>query len=156
VKIAKLIASVAFCFFVAVLGSMATYPSIPTWFAGLNKPFFNPPNWIFGPVWTTLYFLMGVALFLVWDKKTEDKSKKQGIRIFIYQLIFNALWSLVFFSFHQIFLAFVVIVVLWFYIYRTIKLFAKVSKPASYLLYPYILWVSFASILNYAIFILNY
>jgi translocator protein len=156
VKIVKLITSIALCFFVAILGSMATFPSIQTWYAGLNKPFFSPPNWIFGPVWTFLYFLMGVSLFIVWSKNTKDKSKEQGIKYFIYQLVLNFLWSLVFFGFHQPFLAFLVIVGLWYLIFRTIRTFAKISKPAAYLLYPYIFWVSFASLLNFTVFILNF
>jgi translocator protein len=154
-KIFKLVSSVVLCFLVAFLGGMATASSIPTWYASLNKPFFNPPNWIFGPVWTLLYFLMAVSLYIIWDKKFEEKKKEAAIRIFLFQLTMNLLWSLIFFGFHQPFLALITIIVLWKAIFTTIKHFYKISKISAYLLYPYIFWVSFASILNLAIAALN-
>jgi translocator protein len=155
-KVVRFIASIAFCFLVAVLGSITTYSSLSVWYEQLNKPFFNPPGWIFGPVWTILYFLMGVSLYIVWVDNSGSADKERGMMNFAYQMFFNFLWSLVFFGFHQTFLALIVIVVLLFYIFRTIKLFMKISKPAAYLLIPYFFWVSFASILNFAIFILNF
>jgi translocator protein len=154
-KIIKFIISIALCFSVAALGGAATYSSIPTWYALLNKPFFNPPNWIFGPVWTILYFLMAVSLYIVWDKNVKNKKKEQAMKIFILQLILNLMWSLVFFGFHQPLLALLTIVALWISIFTTIKSFYKISKASAYLLYPYIFWVSFASILNLAITVLN-
>jgi translocator protein len=154
VKLLKFISSIILCFSVAALGGIATYSSIPTWYAFLNKPIFSPPNWVFGPVWTILYFLMGISLYIVWDKKSKIKKNK-AIRIFILQLTLNLLWSVVFFGLHQPLLAFIVIVALWISIFMTIKYFYKISKMSSYLLVPYILWVSFASILNFAIVALN-
>jgi translocator protein len=152
-NILKFAVSVGLCFLVAFLGSALTSPSIPTWYAQLNKPFFNPPNWIFGPVWSALYFLMGVSLYIVWKKNLKNKEK--GMKVFILQLILNLLWSLVFFGLHQPLLALITIIALWVAIFMTIKSFYKISKIAAYLLYPYISWVTFASILNFAIVLLN-
>jgi translocator protein len=154
-NILKFIVSVVSCFLVAFLGSATTMSSIPTWYAYLNKPFFNPPNWIFGPVWTILYFLMGVSLYIVWNKNLKNKEKGNAIKVFIFQLILNLLWSLVFFGLHQPLLALITIIMLWISIFLTIKAFYKISKTAAYLLYPYIFWVTFASILNFAIALLN-
>jgi translocator protein len=151
----KFIVSIGICFAVAFLGSLFTFSSIPTWYAQLNKPFFNPPNWIFGPVWTILYFLMAISLYIVWSKNSKNKNKEDAIKIFIFQLILNLLWSLIFFGLHQPLWALITIYLLWASIYMTIKSFYKISKTSSYLLVPYILWVSFASILNLAIVLLN-
>lgn len=129
-------------------------PNIPTWYAQLDKPWFNPPNWVFGPVWSTLYLLMGIALYLVWTAKTKD-SKKRAYSIFGAQLVLNLLWSVVFFGLHQSWLAVVVIVALWITIALTIREFAKFSRPAAWLLVPYIAWVTFASALNIAVAVLN-
>ncbi len=154
-NISKLVSSIGVCFAVAFIGSAFTLSSIPTWYAQLNKPFFSPPNWIFGPVWTILYFLMGISLFIIWTKDLKNKNKDRAIKTFILQLILNLLWSLVFFGLHQPLLALMTIILLWISIFMTIKYFYKISKSAAYLLVPYIVWVSFASILNLAIFFLN-
>lgn len=154
-NILKFIVSISLCFSVAFLGSVFTFSSISTWYAQLNKPFFNPPDWIFGPVWTILYFLMAIAFYIVWDKDVKNKTKEQAIQIFLFQLALNLLWSLVFFGFQNPLLALVVIIALWLSIFMTIKYLYKLAKIAAYLLVPYILWVSFASILNFAIVILN-
>ena len=154
----KFASSVILCFLVAFAGSSVTMPSVLTWYVQLNKPFFSPPNWIFGPVWTILYLLMGISLYLVWNKSLKNKIKEfQGIaiRVFIYQLILNFLWSLVFFGLHNPFLALITIFALWLSIFTLIKYSYKVSKMSAYLLIPYIVWVSFASILNLFIVILN-
>jgi tryptophan-rich sensory protein len=132
-----------------------TLPSITTWYAGLNKPSFNPPNFIFGPVWTILYTLMGIALFIVWDKGLKNKKIGKAVKIFLLQLALNFLWSLVFFGFHLPFAAFIVIIALWISIFYTMSLFKKISKPAYWLLVPYVAWVSFAMILNFFVAILN-
>jgi len=121
----------------------------------LTSLFFSPPNWIFGPVWTILYFLMGISLYMVWDKNLKNKKKDKAIKTFLLQLTLNLLWSVVFFGLHQPLLALAVIIMLWISIFMTIKYFYKISKISGYLLVPYILWVSFASILNLAITILN-
>ena len=150
----KFIVSVGTCFLVAALGSIVTTPSISTWYAALEKPFFNPPNWIFGPVWSLLYLMMGISLYLVWSKKSTS-TVRHAITIFGIQLLVNFLWSFVFFYLHQPLLAFITILVLWSAILYTITIFKPISKPASYLLVPYLLWVSFASILNVFIMLLN-
>lgn len=151
---AKLIASVVLCELVGTFATPFTISSIPTWYATLNRPSFSPPNWIFGPVWTILYFLMGVSLYLVWDK---GLSKKVKIALYYFgtQLFFNFLWSILFFGIHSPILGLVDIVMLWILIILTIQKFLPISKPAAYLLIPYLLWVSFATVLNLAIVILN-
>ena len=154
-KISKLIASICFCYIVAFFGSVVTFPSISTWYAGLNKPSFNPPTFIFGPVWTILYTLMGIALYLVWNKEKKNKSVNQAVEMFLLQLSLNFLWSLIFFGLHLPFAALLTIIALWISIAYTIFLFRKISKAAYLLLIPYIAWVSFALILNFFIAILN-
>lgn len=148
VKIPRLILSIGICLGAGILGSFFTVSSIPTWYATLNKPEFSPPNWIFAPVWTILYILMGYSLYLVWTKKKVPS-------IFWIQLILNATWSIVFFGMRNPSLALVDIVALWVTIVLTIKAFYKINKTAAYLLLPYLLWVSFASILNLMIVLLN-
>lgn len=137
------------------VGSLFTVSAIPTWYAALNKPVLSPPNWIFGPVWTMLYVLMGVAAFLIWQKGSAKKEVRLALLIFVLQLVLNALWSIIFFGWHKPGLAFLEIVLLWASILWTIGLFHKVSRTAALLLVPYLLWVSFASYLNYAIWSLN-
>lgn len=141
-----------------VLGSVFTIPSIPTWYARLVKPPLSVPNWVFGPVWTTLFFLMGVSLYLVLSVPRGGKigrKRKQAIIVFGVQLFLNTLWSFLFFGFHNPALAFLEIFVLWVAIAATIVCFYRLSRWAAYLLVPYILWVSFAAYLNYAIWMLN-
>jgi len=148
-----------------IIGAFATVSSVSTWYLTLEKPSFNPPSWVFGPVWTILYTMMGIAFFLILLKKFEKKTKKKkknkyknldySIKLFLVHLVFNTTWSLTFFGAKNIGLAFVVIMVLWAMIACLIKNFYKINKWASYLLVPYLLWVSFASILNLSIFILN-
>jgi len=135
------------------IGGIFTTSAIPTWYTTLNKPGFNPPNWLFGPAWTILYILMGIALYLVWIQ--DKKNKKIAYIFFFTQLVMNALWSFIFFGAHDLGWAFVEIVVLWLAILGTTIAFYRILKPAAYLLIPYILWVTFASILNFAIWRLN-
>ena len=137
------------------IGSIFTSLSVDTWYTGLEKPFLNPPSWVFGPVWTTLYILMGIALFLVWKKGLSSKGVKPALYVFAMQMVLSVTWSIFFFGMQSPGLALINIALLWFYIFWTIIMFRRVSKIASYLLIPYILWVSFASYLNYSIFILN-
>lgn len=144
----KLIFSIGICLGAGILGSFFTVSSIPTWYATLNKPFFSPPNWIFAPVWTIIYILMGISLYLVWTKRKVPS-------VFWVQLILNALWSITFFGIRNPALALVDIVALWIAIILTIKAFSKTSKLAANLLYPYLAWVSFATVLNLAIVLLN-
>lgn len=136
-------------------GSVFTSPSIPTWYASLEKPFFTPPNWLFAPAWTTLFILMGIALYLVWQEGIDKKPVRQAVYVFGFQLALNVLWSLLFFGLQSPLLGFIEIVVLWIAILWTIIRFHGVSKPAAYLLIPYIAWVTFASALNLSVLLLN-
>ncbi len=177
-KAIKLLVSIIICELAGVIGSFYTASEIQGWYAGLKKPFFNPPNWIFGPVWSILFLLMGIALYLVWEKNfviknfvgsafDESWNKVSGkfwsgswqklniILIFSAQLVLNILWSLIFFGSHNPAAAFFELLMLWVAIVYTIVNFYRVSKVASYLLIPYILWVTFAGILNLSIWILN-
>jgi benzodiazapine receptor len=139
-----------------ILGAVFTTSSISMWYATLERPSFSPPNWIFGPVWTTLYALMGIAAYLVWtNMRAMDREKKKALKLFAIQLVLNTLWSIIFFGQHNIGGALIEIVVLWCAIMSTIMAFAKVSRPAAWLLVPYILWVSFAAYLNYSFWIIN-
>jgi len=153
-KIVKLIILVLISEGVGVLGSIFTFSAIPTWYAGLNKPFFSPPNFVFGPVWTTLYFLMGLSLFLVLEQKLK-KDKQKIVFLFSAQLLLNFTWSIIFFGAQNPALAFVNIIALWLSIAILIYKFWPHSRLASLLLVPYLAWVSFASLLNLFIIILN-
>ncbi len=151
----KLIVSIVLTQLAGGIGSLFTTPSIEGWYADLVRPELNPPAWVFGPVWTTLFVLMGVALFLVWEKGSQRKDVRVAFIVFALQLVLNTLWSIIFFGLHSPGWAFVEIICLWLAIMATIFAFAKVSKTAAWLLAPYILWVSFASYLNYMIYVLN-
>lgn len=153
-NIPKLLLSVVICLGAGGLGSVFTTSAIPTWYQTLNKPFFSPPNFIFAPVWTILYILMGISLYLVISEKGGGKREKT-VWIFAVQLILNVLWSVIFFGMKNPSLALVDIVALWIAIFLTIKSFYKINKLAGQLLFPYLAWVSFASILNLSIVILN-
>lgn len=138
------------------IGSYFTISAIPTWYAQLHKPVFNPPNWVFGPVWTTLYIMMGTAMGLVSVQKIKKKmSKKPAYVAFGLQLLFNCLWSIVFFGLKLPALALLGIALLWVAIATTIKVFYPINRIAAYLMIPYLLWVSFASLLNLMIVLLN-
>jgi tryptophan-rich sensory protein len=154
-KALYIVIAVTICLLIGFLAGFATQSSVGTWYATLNKPSFNPPNWIFGPVWTLLYILMGIAAGLVWAKGFYHIWVKTALYYFGFQLLFNALWSIVFFGFQEPFWALLVILVLLILILLTIKWFKIVSRPAAYLLIPYLLWVSFAMVLNYKIWELN-
>jgi tryptophan-rich sensory protein len=152
----KLIISIVVCEVAGLIGSIFTAPAVRTWYPTLIKPSFKPPNWLFAPVWTALFLLMGIAMFLVWSQRAEaPKERRRAITIFFVQLFFNILWSIMFFGLKTPLLGFIVIIILWVLILATIIRFFKISKPAGWLLIPYILWVSFASILNLAILVLN-
>ena len=149
----KLIIAIVVSELAGVIGAIFTTPAVQSmWYATLAKPALNPPAWVFGPVWTTLYALMGVAVWLVWkDEKVAPRRRRGATGIFVIQLMLNTLWSIIFFGLHSPGGALVEIVFLWLAILATIIAFAKISKPAAWLLVPYILWVSFAMYLNYAI-----
>ncbi|MCX6804040.1 MAG: tryptophan-rich sensory protein [Candidatus Diapherotrites archaeon] len=151
-----LVFSVGICFIAAAIGSLFTIANIPAWYATLAKPFFAPPNWLFGPAWTVLYFLMGVSLYLVLKKVNLRKILGRiAIELFALQLLLNVFWSILFFGLKSPFLGVLGIVALWFSIAGTIISFKRISRKAMYLLVPYILWVSFASALNAAVWVLN-
>jgi len=151
----KLLASLVLCLLAGFVGSIFTTPKIDGWYAGIHKPSFTPPGWLFGPVWTLLYVLMGIALYLVWRKGLAAKGVKIAIAVFLVQLALNALWSFAFFGAESPLAGLVVVVALWAMIAASIAAFAPVSRTAAALLVPYILWVSFATILNASIYFLN-
>lgn len=151
----KLIISVVGCELVGILGSVFTVSSIPTWYATINRPSFAPPNWIFGPVWTLLYFLMGIAFYLIWEQGWNKKKVRTAGNYFLAQLALNSIWSPIFFGLRSPLMALVVIIAMWALIVMTMKKFYPLSRLAFYLLVPYLLWVSFATILNAAIVVLN-
>lgn len=138
----------------AAIGSLATIPNIPTWYAALEKPLFNPPNWIFGPVWSVLYALMGIALALVILEVTK-KSKKQAYVWYGIQLVLNTLWSLVFFGLHSPWAGTIIIIALIVSIAMTMREFSKINKTSVWLLLSYIAWVMFATYLTVGISLLN-
>lgn len=154
-KITQFVVSILGCLSVGIVGALFTTPAIPAWYNTLSKPSFSPPAWVFGPAWTILYILMGISLFLVWTKKSEGDIKQSALYIFFAQLFLNAIWSPIFFGLQSPFTALIIITLLWLTIIININIFYKVSKTAALLLVPYLLWVSFATVLNFAIWQLN-
>ena len=154
-EILKLLVSVAICQAAGALGSVATGPSIATWYATLKKPWFTPPNWVFAPVWLTLFVLIGIAVFLVWRQGMSNRQVKVALAVFAVQLILNVLWSIAFFGLKSPLAGLVVIVILWVAILMTLLRFFRISRSAGLLLLPYIAWVSIAAVLNTSILILN-
>lgn len=137
------------------IGAFFTASSVKTWYVTLAKPSFNPPNTIFAPVWTTLYIIIGIAAYLIWQKRHTIKHFPRTIAIYFIQLILNLMWSFIFFYAHQIGVALVEIIFLLLIIIVNAVLFYKIDKIAGLLFIPYILWVGFATVLTYNIFILN-
>lgn len=155
-KYTKIAITVSICLLVGYLSSIVTQSTIKTWYPTLIKPSFNPPNWIFAPVWTLLFILMGIAVGLVWDKLDNDRELvKKGMFFFAVQLALNALWSYLFFGLNNLLLASIEIILLFLLIYETYLIFKKLDKKASYLLIPYMAWVSFATVLTISIYFLN-
>jgi len=153
--ILKLVVSIVVCLAAGAIGSVFTRSAIPTWYATLEKPFFTPPNWLFAPAWTLLYILMGIAAFLVWRKGLENRQVRTALIVFLVQLILNALWSVVFFGLESPLYGLIVISILWIAILVTIIKFFRISRVASVLMWPYLLWVTFAAVLNSSIWLLN-
>ncbi|RYZ62125.1 MAG: tryptophan-rich sensory protein [Chitinophagaceae bacterium] len=151
----KLLISIGVPVAVGAIAGFFTATGSNSWYQTIEKPSWQPPGWLFGPVWTTLYILMGIALYLVWKSNASPKVKRMAITLWVIQLVFNFFWSFIFFSQHQIDWALAEILVLWFFILLTIIYFARISKLAAWLLVPYISWVSFASLLTYTIYKLN-
>ncbi len=152
-RIGILIFAIGLPLLIGAVGSFFTTSEINTWYATLYKPSFSPPNFIFAPVWTALYFLMGISFYFILVNKIKDK--KLAVKFFVAQLILNLLWSILFFGLKSPLLAFFEIILLWIFILLTMTHFYKIFKIASYLLIPYILWVSFAGVLNLSIVLLN-
>lgn len=149
------IVAIVICQLAGIIGSLFTTPAIPTWYAGLAKPALNPPSWVFGPVWTFLYALMGIAAFLVWKQGWKRSEVKIALGLFAFQLALNTLWSILFFGLENPAAGLIDIVLMWLAIVATIIAFARVSKTAAWLMLPYLAWVSFATYLNFSIWQLN-
>lgn len=153
-QIIKLLVSIILPLALGAIAGMFTSQSVPEWYETLNRPSFNPPNWIFGPVWTILYILMGISLFLIW-KQNSSKERNLAILIFLSQLMLNFFWSFIFFYFNMIGFALIEIILLWINIVIMIVLFYKIKPIAAYINIPYLLWVTFATVLNASYFLLN-
>jgi benzodiazapine receptor len=154
-KTVKLVAAIVICNAAGFLGSVFTTPGIPTWYASISKPGFTPPNWVFAPAWTTLFVLMGMALYIVWDRTGFRDKGRIALYVFTGQLVLNILWSVLFFGMQSPMLAFLEIIALWIAILFTIMKFWEIDRKAGYLLMPYIAWVSFAALLNLSVWLLN-
>ncbi|MCK9220150.1 MAG: tryptophan-rich sensory protein [Bacteroidales bacterium] len=153
-RILTLVVCIALPLVVGSISGIATVENVTTWYITLNKPIFNPPGYLFGPVWTLLYILMGISLFLIWTS-VSGPLRTQALWVFGVQLILNFAWSFIFFHFHQPGWAFAEIILIWTSIILMILAFYRISKTAACLQIPYLLWASFASILNGSIWILN-
>ncbi len=151
----KIILSIVLCNIVGLLASSVTLPAISGWYSTLNKPPFNPPSWLFGPVWTLLYTLMGISVAAIWQMGSHQKGVKHALSIFGIQLMLNGIWSFLFFGFQNPLIAFIEILFLFVLIVITFVRFKELKPWAAWLLVPYLLWVAFASMLNFSIFILN-
>lgn len=151
----RILAATGICFFIGFMGNLATQASISDWYPSLNKPWFNPPDWIFGPVWTVLYILMGISAGIVWNKGFYHKWVKIALYHFAFQLLLNGFWSLLFFGLKEPFLALLDIIALFVILLFTIKWFKVVNETAAYLLIPYAVWVLFEAVLNFEIWRLN-
>ena len=143
------------CELVGILGALTTATGESSWYASLAKPVFQPPNWLFGPVWTLLYALMGIAAFLVWREGTDRRDVRIALGLFVAQLVLNGIWTPIFFGAQSIVGGAVVIVALLVVLAFTIRAFFRVSRAAGWLLVPYILWVGYATALNLSIWVLN-
>ncbi len=154
-KVLKFIISIIICQSAGIFGSLFTFDSISDWYVTLEKPAFAPPNWIFGPVWITLYFLMGLSLYIVWKDELKSKTRNAFFVVFGIQLILNALWSFLFFGLRSPFLGLLDIILLDIMVIVTIIYAKSISKLAMILLIPYLIWIVFASYLNYVIFLVN-
>ncbi|MBO0330555.1 TspO/MBR family protein [[Muricauda] lutisoli] len=154
-RIVYITISVLVCLAIGFLASIATQSSVNDWYVTLNKPSFTPPNYLFAPVWTALYIMMGIAAGIVWSKGYHHIWVKTALYHFVFQLLLNALWSIVFFGLKNPLGGMIVILALLTMIILTIKWFKVISKPAALLMIPYVLWVAFASALNYKIWELN-
>lgn len=154
-KVICLVLAIGICLLAGYIGSMYTTPSIPTWYAGLQKPFLTPPSWVFAPVWTALYILMGISLYLIWQSGITNHEVFMGLVLFVLQLGLNVGWSYLFFGWHSTFFALMCMIALWAMLLCTIIQVSRFSVIGGLLLLPYLIWTSFAAYLNYAIWMLN-
>lgn len=153
-QIIKLLVSLLLTLGVGTFSGIYTASAIPDWYASLNRPSFNPPNWVFGPVWTVLYILLGITFFQIWNL-VPSQERNLAITVFLIQLLFNFCWSFIFFYFRMIGLALIDIIVLWCSIIIMLLLIYKIKPLAAYLNIPYLIWVTFALALNLAYYLLN-
>lgn len=151
----RLIISIAITEGAGGIGSLFTFEAIPTWYASLSRSPITPPNWLFGPMWITLYFLMAIALYIVWSSGRPRNEVILPVSLFFIQLALNVIWSILFFGLHQILFGAVEIVFLWFFIVATVIEFRPVSKVSAYFLFPYLSWGTVATLLNLSILWLN-
>lgn len=151
----KLLAAIVICNLAGIIGSLVTTTGEGSWYAAIEKPHFNPPGFVFGPVWTTLYILMGISLYLIWMEGTGRREVRLALIFFSTQLVLNALWTFLFFGLQSPFLGLVEIIILWLFIVATIVAFYRINKTAAFLMVPYLAWVTFAAFLTYSIWILN-
>jgi benzodiazapine receptor len=151
----KLAAAILLCVIAGSSGSLFTITGPGSWYASLQKPFFTPPNWVFAPMWITLFVLMGIELYLVWESGIEHHDVQAALGVFCVQFLLNILWSFLFFGLRSPLLGLVDILLLWMMIAATIGAFYRVKKTAAYLLIPYIAWVSLATALNGAVYLMN-
>lgn len=151
----KLLAAIVVCNLGGIIGALVTTTGEGSWYAAIEKPPFNPPGFVFGPVWTTLYILMGISLYLVWMEGTGRRDVRLALTVFFIQLGLNTLWTFLFFGLQSPFLGLVEILILWIFILATIVVFYPINKTAAFLLVPYLAWVTFAAFLTCSIWILN-
>lgn len=151
----EMLGAVALCEIVGGLAAWVTQTSVTTWYPTLAKPSFTPPDWLFAPVWTVLYAMMGIAAVLVWWRRSEDSTSRGALLLFVTQLVLNGAWSFAFFGARSPTLGLVVIVALWGVLARTAERFFRVRAAAGWLLVPYLLWVTYAGALNLGIWVLN-
>lgn len=154
-NIIKLIVSIAIPILIGMAGSIFTMMGMDGWYSSINKPVFNPPSWIFAPVWTGLFILMGCAFYFIWVSNGNPNLKRKAVFVYFVQLAFNFLWSVLFFGLKNPLLALIGIIILIMLICLNIYYFCKVYKPAGLIMIPYILWVSFATVLNLTIVLIN-
>ncbi|GAA4341862.1 TspO/MBR family protein [Mucilaginibacter gynuensis] len=156
IEIGPLLISIAIPLVLGVIiGFVFTRPEIPGWYASINKPSFTPPSWVFGPVWSIMYILIGTAAYLVWQRRDDSLQFINTRMVYVIQLLFNFSWSYIFFKMHLILGGLIIIFILLFSILLTISMFYKYNKTAGRLLIPYLVWVSFATALNLGVFLLN-
>lgn len=151
----RLVACLVLCYGIAAVGGWSTIPNIPTWYAGLAKPAWTPPNWVFPIAWNTLYGLIALSLWLLWDRTPASPQRSRALALFLAQLTLNALWSPVFFALHYVWLGLAIILGMIVLVVLTIRTAWGIKRPAAWLLVPYLMWISYASTLNAGIGIMN-